>query len=156
MKTTLHLLLALFSLSAFAQREVSAHYDKIEGFRDGVAIVWKNGHCGVISEAGNKEIIPPIYNKISSFGRDAIAYTTKDGMIGLISITGKVIVPNIYSYIGPFRGFHAITRKNGLAGMIDKNGKVLIENKYEEIKIDGHGTIRATQQGKEVILQVND
>ena len=139
MKTQLNLLFILFSLSVFAQQEVSKHYDKIEGFHDGVALVWKGGHCGLISQAGNKEIIPPIYDRISSFGRDAIAYTTKDGLIGLISITGKVIVPNIYSRIDAFHGFHAITRRNGLAGMIDKNGKVLIENKYEEIRIDGHG-----------------
>jgi WG containing repeat len=154
MKTKLNILLILISLSAFAQ-EASKHYDKIGGFRDGVAIVWLNGHCGAISQSG-KEIIPPVYTKISDFGRDAIAYTTKDGLIGLITITGKVIVPNVYTYIGPFHGFRAITRKNGLAGMINKDGKVIVENKYEDIKIDGHGAVRAIDKGKEVILDVKD
>jgi hypothetical protein len=57
-----------------------------------------------------------------------------DGLVGLINMQGKVIVPNIYGSISAFNGSFAITRKNGLAGMINKQGKVLIENKYEDIK----------------------
>jgi len=149
------LFILLFSHAIFAQ-EVSKSYDKIERFDQGVARVWIGGHCGLISQATKKEIIPVIYDKIGSFGHDALAITSKDGMKGLITIEGKVIVGNIYTSIGDFHGPYAITRKNGLAGMINKQGKVLIENKYEEIRVEGNGIIRGKKDGKEVLLTVKD
>lgn len=117
--------------------------------------MWKLGKCGLVSQDG-KEIIKPQFEKISRFGRDGIAYTTKKGLIGLITMTGKVIVENIYGSISPFNGFYAITRKNGLAGMINKQGKVLIENQYESIRVEKGGIIRAVIGGKEVILNLKD
>jgi hypothetical protein len=154
MKKLVSILFVVFAFAAYAQ-ETSQHYDKIEKFNQGVAIVWKNGKCGLMSQDG-KEIIKPQYDKISGFGRDGIAYTTRKGLVGLINMTGKVIVDNIYGDIGHFNGFWAITRKNGLAGMINKQGKVLIENKYESIRVEKGGVIRAVIEGKEVILTLKD
>jgi hypothetical protein len=154
MKYILTLCSALFFLSATAQ-EVSGQYDKIGRFNQGVAIVWRNGHCGLLAQGG-KEIVKPTYDKISGFGKDGIAYTWNQGLVGLINMQGKVIVPNIYGSISAFNGSFAITRKNGLAGMINKQGKVLIENKYEDIKLDRNGMIRAVKDGKEVILDMKD
>ncbi|HLP49798.1 MAG TPA: WG repeat-containing protein [Chitinophagales bacterium] len=154
MKKIFGLLLIALSFSAIAQ-EVTQQYDKIEKFNQGVAIAWKNGKCGLITQDG-KEIIKPQYDRISGFGRDGIAYTTKKGLTGLINMTGKVIVDNIYGEIGGFKGPWAITRKNGLAGMINKQGKVLIENKYETIRVEKGGIIRAVIDGKEVILNLKD
>lgn len=154
MKNIIILFILLISFGTFAQ-EVTKQYDKIEGFREGVAIAWRLGKCGLISQDG-KEIIKPQYDRISGFGRDGIAYTTKSGLVGLINMTGKVICDNIYGSIGRFNGFWAITRRNGLAGMINKDGKVLIENKYEEIRVERGGLIRATIGGKEVILTLKD
>jgi len=154
MKNLLSLILILLTASLFAQ-EVTNQYDKIDKFDQGVAIMWKLGKCGLVSQDG-KEIIKPQFEKISRFGRDGIAYTTKKGLIGLITMTGKVIVENIYGSISPFNGFYAITRKNGLAGMINKQGKVLIENQYESIRVEKGGIIRAVIGGKEVILNLKD
>lgn len=154
MKKLLWFLMVLFAFKGFSQ-EVTKQYDKIGKFKDGHAVVWKNGHCGLISQDG-KEIIKPTYDKISAFGKDAIAYTTKDGKMGLINLQGKVIVQNIYESIGSFNGFYAITRKNGLAGMINKKGKVLIENKYESIKIGKNGVIKGVKDGKELLLDLKD
>lgn len=154
MKKIFGLLLIALSFSAFAQ-EVTQQYDKIEKFNQGVAIAWKNGKCGLITQDG-KEVIKPQYDRISGFGRDGIAYTTKKGLIGLINMTGKVIVDNVYGDIGRFNGPWAITRKNGLAGMINKQGKVLIENKYETIRVEKGGIIRGVIDGKEVILTLKD
>ena len=153
-KKVFSILLTVITVSAFAQ-QVSNQYDKIDKFNQGVAIAWKNGKCGLVSQDG-KEIIKPQYEKISHFGNDGIAYTTKKGLVGLINMTGKVICDNIYGDIGAFHGFWAITRKNGLAGMINKQGKVLIENKYEKINVEKGGMIRAVQEGKEVILNLKD
>jgi hypothetical protein len=154
MKNIIAFVFSCLFFSAFAQ-EVSNQYDKIGRFNQGVAIVWKSGHCGLITQGG-KEIIKPTYDKISGFGKDGIAYTWKDGLVGLINMQGKIIVPNIYGSISAFNGSFAITRKNGLAGMINKQGKVLIENKYEDIRVERNGIIRAVKDGKEVILDLKD
>ncbi|MFN8323937.1 MAG: WG repeat-containing protein [Chitinophagales bacterium] len=154
MKHLMGILFLAFSLAASAQ-QVTKEYDKIEKFDQGVAVAWKLGKCGLISQDG-KEIIKPQFDNIGHFGRDGIAYTTKNGLFGLITMTGKVIVDNIYGSISRFNGFYAITRKNGLAGMINKQGKVLIENKYEEIRVEKGGLIRAKIGGKEVILNLKD
>jgi len=154
MKKLFSIILVSLSFSLFAQ-EVTEQYDKIEKFNQGVAICWKNGKCGLVTQDG-KEIIKPQFERISGFGRDGMAYTTKKGLIGLITMTGKVICDNIYGDIGHFNGFYAITRKNWLAGMINKQGKVLIENKYETIRVEKGGVIRAVISGKEVILTLKD
>ncbi|MBK7148230.1 MAG: WG repeat-containing protein [Bacteroidetes bacterium] len=146
------LLVAALSLNA---QEITQQYDKIDKFDQGVAVMWKNGKCGLVSQTG-KEIIKPQFDNIGRFGRDGIAYTHKNGLMGLVNMTGKVIVDNIYGDIGRFNGFWAITRKNGLAGMINKQGKVLIENKYESIKVEKGGIIRGVIGGKEVILTLKD
>ena len=102
MKKIVIIFLTFFTLQGFAQ-EVSKQYDKIGKFNKGLAIVWKNGHCGILSQDG-REIVKPTYDKIGSFGNDAIAYTTRDGKVGLLNMEGKVIVPNIYESIGGFKG----------------------------------------------------
>lgn len=152
MKKMIILFLTILTLPGFAQ-EISKEYDKIGRFYNGVAIVWKNGHCGLILQSG-KEIAAPEYDKISPFGRDAIAYTVKDGKTGLINNDGKVIAPNLYESISGYRGSYAVTKKTGLYGMINRQGKVVVENKYESLKIGAHGEIRATKDGKEVMLDV--
>jgi hypothetical protein len=154
MKKFIIIALVVISFQGFTQ-EVTQQYDKIGKFKKGLAIVWKNGHCGVITQSG-KEVIKPTYDKIGTFGNDALAYTTKDGKTGLVTMEGKVIAQNIYDEIGSFKGFHAITRKNGLAGIINKHGKILIENKYESIKIGKNGEIRAVKEGKEMLLDLKD
>lgn len=154
MKNLLSVFLISLSFSVFAQ-EATNQYDKIEKFDQGVAVVWKLGKCGLM-EQGGREIIKPQYDNIGSFGRDGIAYTTKAGLKGLVTMTGKVICDNIYGDISRFNGFYAITRRNGLAGMINKQGKVLVENKYETIKVEKGGLIRAVIGGKEVILNLKD
>lgn len=154
MKKLSILLLALISFGAYAQ-EITKQYDKIGKFKNGIAVVWKNGHCGLIAQSG-KEIVKPQYDKIGAFGSDAIAYTSKDGKMGMINLEGKVVVPNIYEEIGAFKGSFAITKRNGLCGMINKQGKVLVENKYEKIKIGKHGEIRAVKDGQEMILDLKN
>ncbi|MBL7700700.1 MAG: WG repeat-containing protein [Ferruginibacter sp.] len=154
MKKLIILFLSLCMFTSYAQ-EVSKQYDKIGKFNKGLAIVWKNGHCGLLSQDG-REIVKPTYDKIGAFGNDAIAYTTKDGKMGMLNMEGKVIVPNIYESISSFKGSFAITRRNGLAGMINKQGKILIDNKYEKITIGKNNAIRAVKDGQEMILDIKN
>lgn len=154
MKNIIVFFLTFISLQGVAQ-EISKQYDKIGKFNKGIAVVWKNGHCGLLSQSG-KELVKPTYDRIGSFGNDAIAYTTKDGKMGMLNMEGKVIVPNMYESINGFKGAYAITKKNGLAGMINKQGKVVIENKYEKININKNGVIRVVKDGQEMILDLKN
>jgi len=154
MKKIIFILLALFSVKAYAQ-EVSKEYDRIGRFERGVALVWKNKLVGMIRSNG-KELVKPEYEKIGSFGSDNLAFTTKEGRVGVINLEGKVIVPNDYESIAPFKGAYAITKKNGLYGMVNKQGKVVIKNEYERIKVGKYGDIRAIKQGQEIMLDIKD
>lgn len=154
MKKIIFVLLTLFTLQGFAQ-ETSKQYDKIGRFSKGIAIVWKNGLCGIIKQNGD-ELVKPEYEKIGAFGPDALSYTTKEGKVGLLNLEGKVIVPNIYESIGAFKNYYAITKKNGMSGMINKKGKVVIKNEYEKISVGRHGEIRAVKEGKEIMLDIKD
>lgn len=154
MKTTIFLLLTLFTLQSHSQ-EISKEYDRIGKFNKGVAFVWKNKLVGMIKPNG-KEIVKPQYEKIGSFGGDNLAYTTKDGKIGIINLEGKVIVQNEYESIAPFKGSLAITKKDGRYGIINKKGKVLVENKYQKLKLGKYGDVRAVKDGQEVLLDIKD
>ncbi len=154
MKKIIFLLFTLFTLQGFAQ-ETSKQYDRIGKFYRGTALVWKNGLVGMIKQDG-KEIVKPEYDKIGSFGNDALAVTTKQGKIGLINTEGKVIAKNDYEYIGSFHGAYALTKKNGLSGMINKQGKVVIENKYEKLKVGRYGDVKAVVNGQKVLLDIKD
>ena len=153
MKKTILLFITLFSLQAFAQE--SKQYDKIGRFSKGLAIVWRAGHCGIITQGG-KELVKPEYDKIGTFGNDGLAYTTKEGKVGLMNMEGKVVVPNIYESISRFNGYYAITRKNGLAGMINKQGKILIANEYENIKVGRNGEVRGVKDGRETLMELKN
>jgi hypothetical protein len=154
MKKIIFLLLTILSLEGFAQ-EISKEYDRIGKFDKGVALVWKNKLVGLIKPNG-KEIVKPEYEKIGSFGSDNLAFTTKDGKIGIINLEGKVIAPNIYESISPFHGSRAITKKDGLYGIINKQGKVLVENKYQKLKVGKYGDVRAIKDGQEILLDIKD
>jgi len=154
MKKIIFLLVALFVIKGYGQ-EITKQYDKIGKFTHGIAIVWKNGHCGIIAQGG-RELAKPEYDKIGSFGGDAIAYTIKEGKMGMINMEGVVIVPNIYDEISGFKGSYAITKKTGMLGLVNKQGKVLVPNKYEKLKIGKNGEIRAVKDGQEVVLDLKN
>jgi len=152
MKTIIFALFLLTSCLAFSQAtEVSAKYDKIGKFENGVAIVQKNGLVGVIDMQG-KEVVKVEYDRISNFGKDKIAITRKNDLVGLVNTDGKVIVDNMYDFIGHFKDGHAVVKKNGLCGVIDKKGKVVVEIKYKKIAIEEGGMVRATNADESVVL----
>ena len=147
-------LFSFICLQGFAQ-EVSKEYDRIGKFDKGVALVWTNKLVGMIKTNG-KEIVKPEYEKIGSFGSDNLAFTTKEGKIGIINLEGKVIVPNLYESISQFRGSYAMTKRDGLYGIINRKGKVLVDNKYQKLKLGKYGDVRAVKDGQEILLDIKD
>ncbi len=153
MKKILFFLFAFASLVVGAQQTViSAKYDNIGKFYNGIAIVRLNGKVGAINSDG-KEVIKPEWDKLSGFGSDGIAFAHKDGLVGLISKTGKVLLKPNYQRISNFKYGKATITKDNMIGLVDINGKILIEPKYQKLVIEKGGLIRATENGTEVLLK---
>ncbi len=155
MKKIIPALFVFIALNSVAQTEISGKYDHIGRFENGVAIVKLYGKFGAINSEG-KEIIKPEYDKISMFGADGIAVVHKIGLIGLINSQGKVIAEPVYEHIGMFHGGKAVVRKNFKEGVIDNNGKLLVEPKYEKLKLEENGLVRATQNGQQSLLKLDN
>ena len=87
--------------------DITAEYDYIGNFRDGVAVVmrlgipdhWESARYGFIDTTG-KEIVPLKYEIIGSFYGDyfseGLAAVGLDGKWGLIDAAGKEILPADY------------------------------------------------------------
>jgi hypothetical protein len=153
MKTILLVFFAFASLTLNAQQTVvSAKYDNIGKFYNGIAIVRLNGKVGAINSDG-KEVIKPEWDKLSGFGSDGIAFAHKDGLVGLISKNGKVLLKPNYQRISNFKYGKATITKDNMIGLVDITGKILIEPKYQKLVIEKGGLIRATENGTEVLLK---
>ncbi len=73
------------------------------------------------------------YDNIGNF-HHGVAFVRKNGLVGLISHSGKEIIKPEYEKIGNFGSDGiAITTKEGKIGLINKEGKVLAPNIYESI-----------------------
>lgn len=156
MKLFFFILTVLFCNVVTAQsRETSGKYDKIGKFNKGLALVHKHGLVGAIDTTG-KEIIPPVYERISAFNKGGVAYTYRNGLVGRIKNDGDVMVVNLYDYIGHFKDGYATARKHGLTGIIDTCGNVVIEIKYQKLVCESGGVFKATvADGREVLVKRN-
>lgn len=155
MKKIIAIVFMGLAFSGISQTEISAKYDHIGKFYNGVAIVKLYGKFGAINSEG-KEIIKPEWDKISAFGNDGIAYVHKFGLVGLINTQGKIIAEPVYDHIGMFRGGRAVMKKNFKEGIIDLTGKVLVEPKYDNLHVDENGLVRAKQGGQESLLKIEN
>jgi len=154
MKKIIAFLFVAFAVTTQGQTEMSAKYDYIGKFNNGIAFVRTNGLVGVINSEG-KEIIKPEWEKISGFGDDGVAYCYKATGVGLINREGVLLAQPIYERIGMFHLGRAIVLKNGHEGLIDKTGKQLLEPKYDKLKVEEGGIVRATENGKQQLLRVD-
>lgn len=140
------------TLNCFSQTEISARYDHIGSFRNGYAVVELNGKKGMINAEG-KETIKPEWDNLTGFGSDGVGYARRDYLVGLITREGKILAEPVYTRIGNFKDGRAVITKNYLKGIIDISGKVIIEPKYQKLDVEEGGLIRATINGKEVLLK---
>lgn len=154
MKKIIFILCALVGLEVSAQKEVSAQYDNIGKFNNGIAIVELHGKKGAIDSLG-KEVIKPEWESLTGFGKDGIAYARKNGKVGLIKSDGTLLLEPKYERIGGFKNGRAIICQGPFKGLVDFSGKVIIEPKYEHLKFEESGLVRARVGGKEVLIKVD-
>ena len=72
-------------------------YDLADDFKNGIAIVQKNGKCGIIDKKGN-QITDLLYEHIDKFDNDqsGLARVSRDRKWGFITKSGEEIIPCIY------------------------------------------------------------
>lgn len=140
------------ALNSVSQTEISARYDHIGSFRNGYAVVELNGKKGMINTQG-KETIKPEWDNLSGFGSDGVGFARKNYLVGLINREGVIIAEPVYSHISNFNNGRAVVTKDFMKGIIDISGKIIVEPKYQKLKVEEGGVIRATIDGKEVLLK---
>lgn len=155
MKKSLVALLLVAAFYSNAQVEISAKYDNIGKFHNGVAIVELRGKRGAINMEG-KELIKPEWDNLTGFGEDGIGFARRNGLVGLIKTDGTIIVEPAYHRISDFKNGRAIVTKGIFKGVIDSTGKILIEPKYEHLNFEDNGLVRAKVGGKEVLLKITN
>ncbi len=87
-------------------------------------------------------------NAIDEKSKNKFKYIKRDGKYGLVDKGGKIIVPFIYEYIGPFMWNIALVKSEGKFGLIDVEGKLVIPIKYNKIESFIDGVARVELYGK--------
>lgn len=110
---------------------ITAMYDGVGVFTDGVAVVRMGDKWGAIDKSGNL-CVNMMYDDLNSMGCDRISYE-QDGKLGMMDTKGNIITMASYvdgSVFGE-NGWMAATMdgRNQLAMYYDKNGKVQLGGK---------------------------
>ena len=119
-----------------------AGYDNCEEiYFDGVSnthfLVEKNKKKGILRIADQKLIIPCAYDMIEfNYYKADFINVTKNKKIGLLDLTGKVLLPLEYDYVKTIyaeKGTVFVLNKNKKQTVISKENKVIIPLIYDEI-----------------------
>lgn len=109
---------------------IGAEFESCDTFRNGVAVVSKDGLSAVIDSNG-KVVLPYKYELIYRWGENLIV--TLNRKTGMIDMKGNILIPLEYDNFS-FGGYLATVTKNGLQGIFHYNGKQLILPKYNIIQ----------------------
>lgn len=95
-----------------------SRYRCVESFRDGRALVCRDGLYGFIDHRG-EEAIPPRYESATGF-REGLAVVRVNGKYGYIDTEGRSVVDPVYDYAGRFSNGRAEVEKDGVRVFLDK------------------------------------
>lgn len=116
---------------------IPCEYESANSFSEGYAVVSKDKKYFFIDKNGNK-VLPTISDRIGSF-HDGLAsfnkYADGDMRVGYIDVSGKEVVPCVYSGYGhDFSEGLAVVKKDDLYGFVDKKGNSTFDIQNEEVK----------------------
>lgn len=103
---------------------VKALYNEVKDFKNGVAMVKRDGKWGAIDLDG-KLIIPIQYEDINYLAEELIS-AKKNGKWGFIDKANNTIIPFQYEDSGSFYRGYSTVKSKGKWGYIDPNNKVII------------------------------
>lgn len=116
---------------------IPCEYESANSFSEGYAVVSKDKKYFFIDKNGNK-VLPTISDRIGSF-HDGLAsfnkYADGDMRVGYIDVSGKEVVPCVYSGYGhDFSEGLAVVKKDDIYGFVDKKGNSTFDIQNEEVK----------------------
>ncbi|MBX9850876.1 MAG: WG repeat-containing protein, partial [Cytophagaceae bacterium] len=108
-------------------------YSAYESVNNKYIRVFLNDKSGII-DADGREIIPPVYDKVSNPSEQGIFIVEKDFKYGIIDNNGTIIfkLSNRYERIFGFKGGFSKILLRGKYGFIDKHGDIYISAQYPE------------------------
>lgn len=140
----------------------SSEYDSISDYKQGIAIVTKNGKYGAIM-VGDKVIVKPVYNALSEFdnGYAKATYLLENNsekteriinMSGQISVKfaeTDIFLPDEYEWGFDFRNNICVVIKDGKYGVIDRTFKVIHNCDYcaYEDFLNGYAVLKNGNEG---------
>jgi hypothetical protein len=87
---------------------------------------------------------------------DGYGRVMREGLTGLVSPEGEVILPPTYNYIGEFRGGRAIVgTQDGLFGYIGTDGQLAVAPAYEEPSDFQHGRALVKKGGQYFLIRAD-
>jgi len=136
-------------------------YEEVPDFKDGLAIVHKNGK-GVLIDKTGKEILHSRYYMVNIYKNVIIADTMPNGngYSGLIDTKGEEIIPLKYSYISDFKNDFAIVNvedknKRRKYGVINIKGQEVLPCVYDDINEYTKGLILIKKNNKLGVVNSN-
>ena len=148
----------------FPQTNESEVYDSISDFKQGIAIVTKNGKFGAIM-VGNKEIVKPIYKELTEFengfakakfpiaidgdSEDKERIINMSGQIAVKQGNKDVFLPDEFEWGSDFYGDICIVVKNSYYGVINNKFKNVHDCVYSSFVnfINGYALLRNDEGG---------
>lgn len=126
-----------FYVIDYSNKTLSAKYDDIADFSEGMALVKKNNLYGAINLNG-QEIIKPAFDMLSDYS-EGYAVFLKNGKYGFLDKQGFVAIAPIYDWVSSFRNGQSRAQLNKLYGVINRKGDFVIEPVYDLIDEEHKG-----------------
>jgi len=120
-----------YFLIDYSNKTLSAKYDDIAEFSEGLAIVKKNNLFGAINLNG-QEIIKPSFDMISDY-TEGLAVVLKNAKYGFLDKQGFVAIAPIYDWVSSFKNGQARAQFNKLYGVINRKGDFIIQPAFDLI-----------------------
>jgi len=98
-------------------------YDGIDEFKEGLAIIQKNGQFGVLSQTG-VEVVAPNYKYITSY-RNGYATVFKDQYAGVFNTSGDLVIPIEYDNVSHVVNGNALAYKNNKLGLVSVSNEII-------------------------------
>jgi len=120
-----------YFLIDYSNKTLSAKYDDMADFSEGLAIVKKNNLFGAINLNG-QEIIKPSFDLISDYA-EGMAVFLKNGKYGFLDKQGFVAIAPMYEWVSSFKNGQARAQFNKSFGVINRKGDFIIQPAFDLI-----------------------
>lgn len=112
-------------------------FTRVEPFYMGLAVAFKNNKVGFIDSLG-REVIPVKYDDIRNLADRSNEYkkVRLNDRYGVISRTGKTLLPPEYDNITPAGDGYFIFSLNNKAGLADSTGKICLPPEYDQLDMN--------------------